>query len=223
MKWEDKDINSYLMEIYSLLLNEFGKQNWWPADSKFEVCVGAILTQMTSWKNVEKAINNLKNENLLKLEKITQLNQKRLEDLIKPSGFYKQKARRLKRFSNYIYKNYGCLETFFKSKETSQLREELLQIKGIGEETVDSILLYGGDKLTFVIDAYTKRIFKGLEIEIGKNYEEIKAWFEKELPRNLEIYKEFHALIVELGKRYCKTEPECEKCPINYLCEESKV
>lgn len=193
-------------EIYKKLLKHFGPQNWWPADTEFEVIVGAILTQNTNWKNVEKAIANLKREKLLSAKKILEVRSLKLERLLKPSGYFRQKARRLKGF---IKEYHG---------KSRMSREELLKIKGIGPETADSILLYAFDKPTFVVDAYTRRIGQRLDLFKSDDYHEIKDFFEKNLPRDLEMYKEYHALLVELAKNYCKIKPLCKKCPINKLC-----
>jgi endonuclease-3 related protein len=206
-----------IIKIYEKLLEHFGTQGWWPVRNNFkpnelEICIGAILTQNTSWKGVEKALSNLKKANCTDIEHILKIRKEKLEYLIKPSGFYHQKAERLKTFCRFLYnKHIGCF------KDIS--REELLGIKGIGPETADSILLYACDKPFFVIDAYTKRIFSCLGF-INKEweYERCRRFFEKNLPKDLNIYKEFHALIVRLGKEYCKTKPLCRNCPINKMC-----
>ncbi len=201
-------------ELFDILLDTFGPQNWWPGDSKFEIMIGAILTQNVSWRNVEKAIDNLKREDALSPDAVYKMDLERLEELIKPTGFYRQKAARLKRLSKLILKERG-VDSYLQQKD---LREQLLDIKGIGPETADSIVLYAGEIPTFVVDAYTKRIverfygFKG-------NYEDIKEFFQKSLLKDAETYNEFHALLVELGKKYCKkTGPRCGECPISHLC-----
>jgi endonuclease-3 related protein len=207
-----------LLEVYEILLKKFGKQNWWPADDSFEVIVGAILTQQASWKNVEKAIKNLKEHKVLKPEDLHRLDVKRLEMLIRPSGFYKVKARRLKSFVDFLFEKYdGKLEKLF-SLSIEDLRRELLSIKGIGDETADSIVLYSAEKPSFVVDAYTIRIFSRLGLLKEKEYHKVKEFFEKNLPRDVELYKEYHALIVELGKNICKTKPRCFLCPLNKWC-----
>ncbi|MEA3493019.1 MAG: endonuclease III domain-containing protein [Candidatus Margulisiibacteriota bacterium] len=194
-------------EIYKKLLKHFGPQNWWPADTEFEVIVGAILTQNTNWKNVERAIENLKTAHALRPSSLLKLSNQKLERLIKPSGFYRQKAKRLKGFTKEYYGRSGMS------------REELLRVKGIGPETADSILLYAFDRPTFVVDAYTKRIGQRVGLFRFDDYHEIKAYFEKKLPKNLEVYKEYHALLVELAKNYCKTKPLCGECPVVSLCK----
>jgi endonuclease-3 related protein len=208
-----------LLKIYDRLLEYFGPRHWWPAETEFEIIVGAILTQQTSWKNVEKAIKNLKNENLLEPKKLFKLSTSRLETLIKPCGFYKVKTIRLRSFLKFFIENFdGNLEKMF-DKNLNELREELLSVHGIGLETCDSILLYAGGKPVFVVDAYTFRLCKRYPIINSRDYEEVRNFFEKNLPKDVNLFKEFHALIVELGKNYCKTKPLCEKCPLREGCK----
>lgn len=195
-----------LLKIYEKLLGHFGPQAWWPADSPFEVMVGAILTQNTNWKNVEKAIANLKRKKLLRPVSILEIANSKLEKLIRPAGFFRQKAKRLK----------GFIREYRRKSEMN--REELLRIKGIGPETADSILLYAFEKPTFVVDAYTRRIGQRVGLFKFDDYHEIKDYFEKNLPKDREMYKEYHALLVELAKNYCKTKPACKKCPVGKLC-----
>jgi len=207
-----------LQEIYDKLLDHFGNQNWWPADTRFEVIVGAILTQQTSWKNVEKSIKNLKDNDVLEPKKLFNLPIKRLENLIRPCGFFKVKSKRLRSFLEFFVKNYdGNLNEMFELS-VDDLRKTLLSVHGIGPETCDSILLYAGDKPIFVVDAYTIRLCERYPIIKSKKYEEVREFFEKNLPKDVNLFKEFHALIVELGKNYCKTKPLCEKCPLNEGC-----
>jgi len=201
-------------KIYNKLLKHFGRQAWWPADSPFEVIVGAILTQNTNWRNVEKAILNLKAARVLRPAPLLKVSNAKLERLIRPSGFYKQKAKRLKGF---IKEYHGKSVPRLRSGQ-GMSREELLAIKGIGPETADSILLYAFEEPTFVVDAYTRRIGQRVGLFDFDDYHEIKDYFEKNLPKNLEMYKEYHALLVELAKTYCRTKPQCRKCPINKLC-----
>lgn len=210
-----------LLKIYNKLESHFGPQNWWPADTPFEVIIGAILTQNTSWKNVERAISNLKKEGVLNPKEIYEIPNEKLESLIQPSGFYKIKTKRLKHFIDFLFEKYdGDLDRLL-SLEPVELREELLGINGIGKETADSIMLYAGDLPSFVVDAYTRRVFERLGI-LPKNaeYDEIKQQFEDNLPKDAKIYNEFHALIVVLAKGICKKKPICGKCPIfNNYCE----
>ena len=214
-------MNDTIYNIYKILLNHYGKQNWWPAETRYEVVVGAVLTQNTSWKNVERAINNLKMENLLEEEKILNIDEDKLKQLIKPPGFYNLKAKRLKNVTKFIVDNYGNTEEMAKTdKDTLTLRTELLSINGVGKETADSILLYALDRESFVVDAYTKRMFVRLGIIDEKaKYDDIKVLFERHLPKDLEVYKEYHALIVEHCKRFCRKKPLCDNCPIRTFCK----
>ncbi len=180
--------------LYKQLLKKFGPQFWWPADSDYEVVLGAILTQNTNWKNVEKAILNLKNANKLDENEILEIKINELEELIRPSGFYKQKAERLKLATN------KWLELKNKKLSIEELRKELLSVKGIGKETADSIILYAFHKPIFVIDTYTRRFCKKyLEFE-SKEYDEYRNLFESNLPKDVKLFKEYHALIVEWAK-----------------------
>jgi endonuclease-3 related protein len=210
---------SKLMNIYKKLLRHFGPQHWWPAETRFEVIVGAILTQNTAWKNVEKAIKNLKKEKMLNCKKIANMNIRKLEKMIQASGFYRQKAERLKKFCKYLDKNYDSDLNKFFDRNTDEIRNELLSLNGIGNETADSILLYAGEKLKFVIDAYTLRMCERTGITETKTYGELQSFFEKNLPENIELYKEFHALIVELGKSFCRKKPKCDGCPLKAICK----
>ncbi len=211
-----------VLEIYDKLRAHFGRQYWWPAETPFEVIVGAILTQQTAWKNVEKAIINLKKLDLMTPEVIAASNLETLEKAVYTSGFYRQKALRLKKISEYLVKNYnGNLSRFF-SRDTMEVRKELLGLDGVGFETADSILLYAGCKRIFVIDAYTKRMCRCMKpggSEVHDGYENLRHFFENNLPEDIELYKEYHALIVELGKNYCKTKPDCEKCPLRRIAK----
>lgn len=182
--------------LYKQLLKKLGPQFWWPADSDYEVVLGAILTQNTNWKNVEKAILNLKNANKLKEKEILKIHINKLEELIRPSGFYKQKAERLKLATN------KWVELKNKEKELSieELRKELLSVKGIGKETADSIILYAFHKPIFVIDAYTKRFCKKYLNYESKEYDDYRNLFESNLSKDVKLFKEYHALIVEWAK-----------------------
>lgn len=206
-------------EIYELLTAYFGYQGWWPAETPFEVCVGAILTQNTNWTNVEKAIRALKEKGMLSPENIYQLQPTTLANLIKPCGFYNLKAKRLKNFINFLMENYeGNLEKM-KIEDLDVLREKLLKVNGLGKETVDSILLYALEKPIFVIDAYTYRILNrhGIVPEEA-TYDEIQELFHSSLDRDVELYKEYHAQLVACGKSFCKkTKPLCAECPLKVL------
>jgi len=208
-----------LLKIYQSLYDFFGPLNWWPGDTPFEIMVGAILTQNTSWSNVEKAINNLKKENLLEPWKLYRINRKELAQLIKPSGYYNIKARRLKNFLNLFVNDFeGSAEKMF-SGDSGELRKKLLKVNGIGPETADSILLYAGNKLFFVVDAYTKRVFSRHKlISEDASYHQIQEFFSQNLDRDVKLFNEFHAQIVMLGKTICTSRnPNCAKCPIAFL------
>ncbi|MCK5305829.1 MAG: endonuclease III domain-containing protein [Candidatus Omnitrophica bacterium] len=208
---KEKAIN----RIYDELLRKFGSQHWWPGDSPLEIIVGAVLTQNTNWQNVERAIVNLKKEKALSLKALKLINIKRLAGLIRSSGYYNIKAKRLKNLINFIFCEYsGSLKKMF-DDSTEVLREKLLAVNGIGKETADSILLYGGGKPVFVVDAYTKRVFSRLGIvQKSSGYDEIQNIFYKNLKKDVRLYNEYHALIVSLGKNICKVKPACEICPL---------
>ncbi|WP_297445791.1 endonuclease III domain-containing protein [Desulfurobacterium sp.] len=207
-----------MREIFNRLLKCFGPQYWWPADTEFEVCIGAILTQNTAWSNVEKAIANLKKENLLSPEAIIKVSDGRLKELIRPAGFYNQKAERLKAFSSFIL-NGGGIEKLSRLS-LYDLREKLLSIKGIGKETADSMILYAFKKPIFVVDAYTKRLlFRLGKIDSEKvDYDVLREMVEVCLPSDAELFGEFHALIVRQCKEFCKKKPSCKDCSLKDMC-----
>ena len=218
-----------IKKIYDILYKNYGPQGWWPLTErykfipehkgkkpssqqrKFEIIIGAILTQNTAWKNVEKAIIQLNKKRLLKLEKLKVLPEKRIAELIKPSGYYNQKAKKIKAMIKFLEPG----------KEVNH--KNLLKVWGIGPETADSILLYAYEQPYFVIDAYTKRIFTRVGL-VNKDisYNELQKRFHKALPKNVEIFKEYHALLVEHAKRYCRTKPLCETCILRKECDYGK-
>ncbi|MEK7369447.1 MAG: endonuclease III domain-containing protein [Planctomycetota bacterium] len=205
-----------LKRYYNKLLKTFGPQRWWPGDGPFEVMVGAVLTQNTNWGNVEKAINNLKQAGKLNAPAIHKMRQDQLAGLIRPSGYFNIKARRLKNLIKWFVDRFdGEIEKMF-SRDLQSLREELLSVKGIGPETADSILLYAGNLPTFVVDAYTYRVLvRHRLIPEESTYHDMKFFFEESLPRDADMYNEYHALLVRVGKTYCKPrEPSCEVCPL---------
>jgi len=197
-----------MLDLYHLLLAEFGPQYWWPAETEFEVIVGALLTQQTRWESVEHAIANLKDRSLLTPEALADANQETIEECIRCTGFYRQKAERLQLLSQYFDHN-GITEIL--KRPVAELRRELLSLKGVGPETADSIILYAAHKPIFVIDAYTKRICECIGVTGG--YETLQKQFEDSLPRDTHLYQEFHALIVAYGKQYC-TRKRCNDCII---------
>src|SRR3972149_3354876 len=202
-----------LLKAYEKLYKTYGPQHWWPGDTPFEVIVGAILTQNTNWGNVEKAIANLKAEGILSPEGLRNVNHNHLAMLIRPSGYFNVKAGRLKHFIDYLFKRHGgsLKKMFF--LDLKALRHELLEVKGIGPETADSILLYAGGYPVFVVDAYTVRIFQRLGILTEDvTYHEAQEIFMDNLPDDVKLFNEYHALIVRLGKESCKPKPRCEGC-----------
>ncbi len=216
---------SMMTEVYERLLAAFGPQLWWPGDSPFEVLVGAVLVQNTAWRNVERAIENLREAGLMEPRALYAVPEQELAELIRPAGYYQVKARRLRNLLKLIVEQYdGSLEAMFRT-DLATLREELLGVSGIGPETADAILLYAGSLPTFVVDTYTHRILArhgwiGYEAE----YHEIKDYFEASLPADAALYNEYHALLVRLGKDYCrKTAPKCEACPLVDLLPASGI
>ena len=206
-----------VQEIYEILLGHFGPQGWWPGDTPFEIMVGAVLTQNTNWVNVSRAIDNLKKNDLLSFEKMHDLPVELLAEKIKPAGYFNLKAVRLKNLLNFIGDEYnGSLEDML-HEDVLNLREKILTVKGIGPETADSILLYAGNKPVFVIDTYTHRIFSRHNfIAEEESYYEIQEYFTLSLPEEVELFNEYHALIVKLGKEFCKkSKPLCSQCPLN--------
>lgn len=207
-----------LMEIYHRLFQAFGPRRWWPGETPFEVMVGAILTQNTSWRNVEKAIAELKAKGVLTPKGVHQLRKPELEKLIRSSGFYRLKAERLKRFVDFLFDAFGGDIERMKATDLRELRRRLLGLNGIGPETCDSILLYGLEKPIFVVDAYTKRILSrhGLVGEKA-SYEEVQRLFMDHLPTEEKLFNEYHALLVRLAKSYCLKKPNCAPCPLRTL------
>ena len=220
--------------VYFELFEFFGPQGWWPLfksrgaespraplyfqglpsleEERFEIALGAVLTQSTSWKSVEKALYQLNFSGCLSPSAIVSLSQKDLETLIRPAGYYRQKAERIKRLAE-LWPSLDRRASFQK------MRSRWLSVKGVGEETADSVLLYAYDQPTFVVDAYTKRIFQRLGEDQGKRYENWKKWFEKNLPKQSALFREYHALLVRLGKEICqKKKPRCKICPLSSFC-----
>jgi len=205
----------YFLATYKKLNAHFGDLNWWPGNSPFEVIVGAILTQNTAWRNVEKAIARLKSKELLHPAGILEIDDSTLADLIRPAGYYNIKTQRLKSFIRFLYNGYdGKLDNMFE-EDLWRLRAKLLAVKGIGEETADSILLYAGEKPIFVVDAYTRRILQRHDVIPGDaTYKEIQNLFMTHLPHSVPLYNQYHALFVNTGKYFCTRKPRCEGCPL---------
>ncbi len=208
-----------LLELYDRLFEAFGPRRWWPAESRFEVIVGAILTQNTAWRNVEKSIAQLKAKNVLSPESIYNMPVKELAALIRPAGYYNIKAERLKSFMRFLYNGYGGNLNRLLGTEMASLRKELLTVKGVGPETADSIILYAAEQPSFVVDTYTNRIlYRHHLIPDDASYDIIRDFFMDRLPQNTALYNEYHALLVYTGKTFCsKTKPKCLQCPLQGL------
>lgn len=204
-----------LSDLYNRLFSSFGPQHWWPGDTSFEIAVGAILTQNTNWSNVERAIANLKQARLLNCKSMHLLPDDQLAGLIRPAGYFNVKTKRLKAFLKYLVLEHGSSMARMKKCGLPELRQQLLGINGIGPETADSMLLYALDKPTFVIDAYTKRVLSrhGM-LEYEHSYDVFQSLFHEALPRDVQLYNEYHALFVRAGKDFCKPTPKCEVCPL---------
>ncbi|MCK4910272.1 MAG: hypothetical protein KAR83_01455 [Thermodesulfovibrionales bacterium] len=202
--------------MYERLLESFGPQHWWPGDTPFEVAVGAVLTQNTNWGNVELAIGNLKRARKLGAKSIHTMNKVELASLIRPAGYFNVKTKRLKNFTGFLLSGYGGSMIRLARKGLSELRHELLQVNGIGPETADSIILYALEKPVFVIDAYTRRVLSRHGVmEAGEDYESFRRLFEENLEHDTQMFNEFHALFVAVGKHYCRPKnPRCSECPI---------
>ncbi len=208
---------SRLLAIYEVLYGFWGPQNWWPADSAFEVLVGTVLTQNTNWQNVRKAIDSLRDAGLLSFDALLALPETKLATYIRASGYYNLKARRLKNLLQMIADDYsGDLELLF-LEETEIVRRKLLEVRGVGPETADSLLLYGGEHPLFVVDAYTHRIFSRHQFFPEEcDYQTMQELFMDGLPRDVQLFNEYHALIVITAKTFCKkSEPLCDRCPLN--------
>lgn len=212
-----------LLDIYQRLFDHYGNRHWWPAETPFEVVIGAILTQNTNWNNVEKAIANLRQADALTIDAIIKLKRETLEQLIRPSGFFRQKAERLQLFCRYLQEQHqGSLERLL-DQELNLARDELLRLKGIGPETADSILLYAGQRPSFVVDAYTHRLFQRLGILAGtEKYAFVRDLFMSNLPEDIQLYNEYHALIVIHCKDFCRKKPLCQNCPCADICLEKQ-
>lgn len=204
------------MKIYQKLFEAFGTQDWWPGDGPFEVLVGAVLTQNTNWGNVERALQNLKAAGKLSPEALHKTETQELARLIRPAGYFNIKAKRLKNLIDWLFERYNGELEKMRSEDLQTLREGLLSVRGIGRETADSILLYACNLPSFVVDAYTYRVLlRHLLIPEDSTYEEIKTFFEDNLPKDVQLYNEFHALLVKVGKEYCKPRnPRCKECPL---------
>ena len=212
-------ISQALQNVYQCLIGYYGPQHWWPAQETFEVMVGALLTQSAAWLNVEKAIANLRAAKALSPKALRKLSLPEIAELIRPCGYYNAKALKLEALANWLGKYYNDdLDRLF-ANSADQLREQLLSIHGIGEETADSIILYAANKPIFVIDAYTRRIISrlGLAPE-GNSYTAYQCLFMNNLDSNVELFNEYHALLVRLAKDACRSRPFCQQCCLKDIC-----
>ena len=210
---------SLLTGVYERLFERFGPQGWWPGDCAFEVVVGAILTQAAAWTNVEKALANLKAAGVLSAEGVASMPEGELASLLRPSGYYNAKARKLKAFAGLLEREFGGDLDQMLDCPAEELRERLLGTHGIGPETADSILLYAAGRPVFVIDAYTRRVFSRLGVAPERDtYEAWQGLFVESLPAEAGLFNEYHALIVRLGKEHCRREPKCGGCPLLDVC-----
>jgi endonuclease-3 related protein len=204
-----------LLKIFERLYSFYGPQHWWPGETPFEIAVGAILTQNTNWGNVEKAITNLKAAGLLSPEKLEEIQEGRLAELIRPAGYFNIKAKRLKAFISLLMNSYQGSMKKMKKEDLQYLRHKLLEVNGIGPETADSILLYALGKPVFVIDAYTRRVLSRHNIlPYDAPYEEYQRLFHDGLDEDVPLFNEYHALFVRVGKDFCRPKPRCEDCPL---------
>lgn len=204
-----------LQDVYRALFAQWGPQHWWPGRTRFEIIAGAILTQNTAWTNVEKAIRRLRKERALTLDALHRAPDRQVAEWIRPAGFFRLKARRLKAFTRMVTNDFeGHLSKLF-ALDTNELRHVLLDVNGIGPETADSILLYAAHRPVFVVDAYTRRILSRHGwLAANASYDEVAACVTAHIPRDIQMYNEYHALLVRLAKEYCRTKPRCAACPL---------
>jgi endonuclease-3 related protein len=208
-----------LRRVYRRLRRHFGHAGWWPGQTPFEVCVGAILTQNTSWANVEKALDALRRGRRLSYEGLRSLPPSRIAPLIRSSGYYNVKARRVKAFVDFLGREYGGRAERMAGEDPWALRGRLLTVRGIGRETADSIVLYAAGLPLFVVDAYTRRVFGRLGLLRGDEaYDEVQDLFMKRLPPDVALYNDYHAQIVTLGRDVCRPRPRCGACPLDGIC-----
>jgi endonuclease-3 related protein len=204
--------------LYEDLYSHYGPQHWWPGDSVFEIMVGAVLTQNTAWTNVERAIGNLKSHDLLFPDGIGRLDREKLAQLIRPAGYFNVKAQRLHNLCEFLQAQGG--ETSLSRMADGPLRESLLGVNGVGPETADDIMLYAFERPVFVIDAYTRRLFSRIGLIAGdENYEKLRSFFESNLESNVDLFNEYHALIVSHAKNICTRNPRCFQCCIKQRCD----
>ncbi|MFC1951899.1 endonuclease III domain-containing protein [Chloroflexota bacterium] len=215
----NQTINQALQNIYRQLMAHYGPQHWWPAQNPFEVILGAILTQSAAWGNAEKAIANLKAAKALSPKALRHLSLPEIATLIHPCGYYNAKALKLKSFAHWLGEYYNDNLSQFFTNNTDHIRQQLLAIHGIGQETADSIILYAANKPIFVIDAYTRRIINRIGLAPDSNsYTAYQAFFMDNLPTDTGLFNEYHALLVRLAKDVCRNRPLCQQCCLNNIC-----
>jgi len=214
-----------LRQFFAKMLVELGPQDWWPARTRLEIILGAILVQNTAWQNAALALKQLRQKGLLNLARLRGASRAEMESCVRPAGFFRQKTRTIQKFLTWLERNcHGSLKTMF-SLKTELARHQLLAIKGLGPETVDAILLYAGHRPVFVADNYTRRILARHEmVKSGADYAEVQQFLHQHLPADPDIYNEYHALLVEVGKKYCKrTDPLCDKCPLQEFLGQNQL
>jgi endonuclease-3 related protein len=214
-----------LGRYYSALLHRLGPQGWWPARTRFEVILGAILTQNTTWHNAALALKRLRKAGLLSLGRLRQVPLARVESAIRPAGFFRQKARTLRSFLDWLGIAHGSSLNSLFATPPATLRRELLELKGLGPETADAILLYAGRQPFFVADAYTRRILaRHAQVPPDASYAAVQQFLHRHLPADTALFKEYHALLVEVGKRYCKRQaPRCDACPLQEFLPQGRA
>ena len=211
-------LSSTTLVVYEKLLDRFGPQQWWPGESPLEVMVGAVLVQNTSWRNVERAIDNLREANALAADRLLAMNEADLEDLIRPAGYFRRKTKRLRSLMEFFLHTHGGSMAAMRTADSYNLREQLLAVHGIGPETADAILLYALEKPVMVVDTYTHRVFaRHGWISYDADYHQLQEHLTSELPEDVQIYNELHALFVKVGKDYCRPTPRCDGCPLQEL------
>jgi len=211
----NKRLSKELMSMYERLFARFGPQHWWPGRTKTEIAIGAILTQNTNWENVKKAIANLRRERLLDFNALDRMSAEQIAPLIRSSGYYNIKAKRLKNFIDFFQREYKGSWAKAKRESLPVLREKMLAVNGVGPETVDSILLYAMDLPIFVVDAYTKRLLAQHRLMTpDADYHAVQRLFMDNIPSDVQLYNEFHGLIVRAAKEHCHPKPSCQGCPL---------
>ncbi len=215
---------STTQEVYHKLLDALGPQHWWPGESPWEVMIGAVLVQNTAWKNVERAIANLRKADLVDPRRLLALPAEELAELVRPAGYFRLKTKRLRGLMQFVVRHYDGSLDALRTADWRQLREKLLGVDGIGPETADSILLYALEHPALVVDTYTKRVFaRHGWIGYDADYHQLQEHLESELPVDAAIYNELHALLVNVGHHYCRRQPKCDNCPLRDLLPESGI